>query len=78
MLPIPASVAANIERMIISFLWFGEEGGKKPCNVKWASSVRPQKHGGLGIGSIRPKSKLKSAQIQLKLILILVELILYF
>jgi hypothetical protein len=43
MFPIPASVAANMETMIRSFLWFREEGGNKPCNVKWASVVLPKK-----------------------------------
>jgi hypothetical protein len=34
--------------MIRSFLWFREEGGNKPCNVKWASVVLPKKNmGGL-------------------------------
>jgi hypothetical protein len=41
--PIPSTVATRIDKHIISFFGSQEEGGKKLCNVKWASVVPPKK-----------------------------------
>jgi len=57
MFPIPKKIATKIERQIRSFLWSGEEEGRKICNVKWASVILPKSQGGLGIGWILAKNK---------------------
>jgi len=64
MFPIPASVAANIERMIRSFLdLFSGLVTRVERNRVMLNGPRlffKKKHRGLGIGSIRSKSKFKS------------------
>jgi hypothetical protein len=41
--------------------WSGKEEGKKMCNVSWLTISLPKSASGLGIGSLRDKTKLCSS-----------------
>ncbi|RVX13404.1 putative ribonuclease H protein [Vitis vinifera] len=50
--PIPASVAAKIERLQRDFLWSGVGKGKRYHLVSWDAVCKPRVKGGLGFGKI--------------------------
>jgi hypothetical protein len=56
MFPMPATVAFKIDQKLRSFLWSGNEGRHKICNVSWATITLPKHASGLGVSSLRDKN----------------------
>lgn len=52
----PEKVIAKLERIMRTFFWEGNKGGKLNHLVKWEFVTRSQNDGGLGLGNLKVKN----------------------
>ena len=51
-LPLPSSICAQIEKLMINFLWLGDESPMRKNYVRWALVCLPKAKGGLEVRKV--------------------------